>query len=240
MSFEEFETAAWAEWERIPERFKEGIDGLIVRRKAKPHRGAPGAYTLGECLTESYPSDFGGPDTIRSAVVLYWGSFRALAEEDPSFDWRTELWETLTHELQHHLESLAADEALLDLDYAMDEHFKREDGQPFDPFYYRGGEPHDDGWYRVEDLWFLERPADAPIQQFDWAKRRYEVHVPDRTADVTFVVIHGVKEAPAALNLVLVRPRGLGSLLRSALGRATWRVDELDVDAREIPREDPE
>lgn len=241
MTYEEFEARAWAEWERIPEAYKEGVDGLILRRKEKRHPSAPGAYTLGECLTESYPSEFGGPDTIRSAVVLYWGSFRRLSREDPAFDWRGELWETLTHELQHHLESLAADEALLDLDYAVDEHFKRQDGQPFDPYYYRGGEARDDGWYRVDDLWFLERPADAPLQQFDWKERRYEVRVPDTSADVTYAVVtQGVRNAPGELTLVMVRSRGLRSLLRAAMGRSDATVAELEVQAREIAREDAE
>ena len=95
----EFERLALAYWEEIPERFKEGIDGVRVLRRSKPHDELPDVYTLGECVTEAYPSDFGGPETIRSAVVLYHGSFAALSELDPDFDWKEELWETLTHEL---------------------------------------------------------------------------------------------------------------------------------------------
>ncbi|MGH7505187.1 MAG: metallopeptidase family protein [Longimicrobiales bacterium] len=107
MTFDVFERHARSEWDRIPDRYREGIDGLVVERDAKPHPDAPDVYTLGECVTEAYPSDFGGPDTIRSAVVLYYGSFLRLSRLDETFDWEEEVWETLTHELQHHLESLA-------------------------------------------------------------------------------------------------------------------------------------
>ena len=86
----------------------------------------PDVYTLGECVTESYPSDFGGPETTRSVVVLYYGSFFRVSRQDDAFDWEVELWETLTHELQHHLESLAADDSLIDMDYAADENYRRE------------------------------------------------------------------------------------------------------------------
>ena len=140
MRFREFEELAFAHWDRIPEEYKEGIDGVRVLRRAQAHADLPDVYTMGECVTESYPSDYGGPDTIRSAVVLYWGSFNALSELDREFDWEDELWETLTHELRHHLESLAAEDALEGVDYAADENFKRFEGEPYDPLFYRSGE----------------------------------------------------------------------------------------------------
>ena len=80
------------------------MDGLVIDRQARPHPRTRDIYTLGECVTEAYPSDFGGPDTVRSAVVLYYGSFLRLSRLDPAFDWSEEIWETLTHELRHHLE----------------------------------------------------------------------------------------------------------------------------------------
>lgn len=140
MRFREFEELAFAHWDRIPDEYKEGIDGVRVARRAQAHADLPDVYTMGECVTESYPSDYGGPDTIRSAVVLYWGSFNALSELDRDFDWEGELWETLTHELRHHLESLAAEDALEGVDYAADENFKRFEGEPYDPLFYRSGE----------------------------------------------------------------------------------------------------
>ena len=139
MDFETFERLAGEYWERIPHGYRTGVDGLRVLPDALPHGDLPDVFTLGECVTEAYPSDFGGPDTIRSAVVLYHGSFRELAARDAAFDWEHELWETLTHELRHHLESLASEDALEDVDYAADENFKRLNDEPFDPYFHQRG-----------------------------------------------------------------------------------------------------
>lgn len=241
MQYEEFERRAWRDWERIPDEYRQGIDGLIVERHAQPHPSLPDVYTLGECATESYPSDFGGPDTVRSAIVLYYGSFLRLSRLDPDFDWDAELWETLTHELQHHLESLAADDSLIDMDYAADENFKRGQGRPFDPTFYRYGEPVD-GAFRVEDEYFVEvedeATAAAGALRFDWAGERYRLE-PSRPrdsrgagADFTFIeVAGGVREMPAALHVVVVARPGWRDTLRSLFGRRAPRVAHYDARA---------
>ena len=141
MRFAAFRAAAERAYGEIPERFKTGIEGLIVSRDVVPSPGLPDVYTLGECLTESWPSDWQGPDTTRSSVVLYWGSFESLSEHDPEFDWDDEIWETLTHELRHHLESLADEDRLEEVDYAMDQGFHRAEGLVFDPGTTRGVTP---------------------------------------------------------------------------------------------------
>lgn len=226
MRFSEFEQLARAEWERIPDRFKGGIDALVVERDARPHPGRSGVWTLGECVTETYPSDFGGPDTTRSAVVLYYGSFRRLADQEDDFPWQQEIWETLTHELRHHLESLAAEDALDNMDVAVEENFKRTDGEPFDPFFYRLGEELADGWYRVEESWFLERPLpEGGDISFEWEGKNWRVNVPATDADVLFLDIDGVDDPPYELCLVLLRQRRLGARLRAAL-KGGWRVDQ--------------
>lgn len=219
MRHREFEELAFAHWDRIPEEYKQGIDGVRVLRRSKAHDELPDVYTLGECVTEAYPSDYGGPDTTRSAVVLYWGSFSALAELDPDFDWEDELWETLTHELRHHLESLAAEDALEDVDYAADENFKRYEGEPFDPFFHRNGEPAPaeerprvllgsasstapdaarpmlPAW-RVETDWFFELewsaawPPSGPVV-LEWLGARHAFELPEPEAAVTFVALSG-------------------------------------------------
>lgn len=97
MKFAEFERRARKAFEEIPEQFKEGIDGLEVSRETVSHPTLPEVYTLGQCVTEEHVSDFGGPETTRSIIVLYWGSFRELAELHAQFDWDKETWETLTH-----------------------------------------------------------------------------------------------------------------------------------------------
>lgn len=230
MRFEEFEARAHEMWEEIPAEFKQGIDGLIVERDARPHPSIRDVYTLGECLTESYLSDYGGPDTIRSAVVLYYGSFWRLSRLDPEFDWESELWETLTHELQHHLESLASEDDLVGVDYAADENFKRREGEPFDPLFYRSGERLEGAsgergptGYRVEREVFLEieypasREPDAWVA-FEWEGRRYRVRRPSRIGDVCYIELDGV-DSDDDLTLVLVRKRGLGASLRDWFAR---------------------
>ena len=235
MRFEEFERRAREEWERIPDDYKAGIDGLVVERQANPHPRTPDVYTLGECLTEAYPSDFGGPDTTRSSLVLYYGSFLRLSRLDPAFDWAEELWETLTHELKHHLESLATEDALIDLDYAVDENFKRQEGEAFDPFFYRAGEPLGDGRFRLERSVFVERaapPAGEPLA-FDVDGVAYRVAAPKAAADVTFVTLTGdVDPDLEELCLVLVRPATIGRALRSLFGRGRAAAAEVEAPVR--------
>jgi hypothetical protein len=237
MKFDTFERRAREEWERIPEDYKTGVDGVVVAREAKPHPDSVDVYTLGECVTESYPSDFGGPDTTRSWVVLYYGSFRRLSRMDDTFDWEEEIWETLTHELQHHLESLADEEALLDLDYAMDQGFRRAEGEPFDPFYYRGGTPAGEGVYRVEKTLYIERPleADAGTTMFEVGGVRYRVPVPAADADVVFVDVTAGLDAPAPpVTLVLVRRHGWREAVRALFRRREAGVCEVEATAERV------
>ena len=192
MKFSEFEELAWRYWDEIPETYKEGVDGLVIERDALPHPTLPEIYTLGECVTEAYPSGFGGPDTIRSYVLLYYGSFWRLSRQSPDFDWEDELWETLTHELQHHLESLAEEDALIAMDYANDENFKRLDGEPFDPFFYRSGEEVAEGVWRVErDVFFEQRyPASRePGAEVEivWHGEPYRLVRPAELGDICFI-----------------------------------------------------
>ncbi|MGH7545632.1 MAG: metallopeptidase family protein, partial [Gemmatimonadota bacterium] len=135
-----FERRAEAMFREIPARYREGVDGVRVRPERVPHPELPEIFTLGECRTEEWPSPYGGPGALHSSVVLYHGSFVALAAAEPEFDWEAELWETLTHELRHHLESRANEDALERLDYAEDQGYARAAGEPFDPLFYRSGE----------------------------------------------------------------------------------------------------
>src|SRR5690606_38204115 len=140
MDFSTFETRAREMYREVPEHFLEGIDGLEVSRRTEAHPTLQDIYTLGECLTEQYPSEFGGAGEVRSIVVLYYGSLLALSRLDEEFDWEGELYETLTHEVRHHLESLATEDALEEIDYAEDQNFRRREGERFDPAFYRAGE----------------------------------------------------------------------------------------------------
>jgi len=234
MTFEHFEQRSAELWQQIPPEYRAGVDGVRVAREARAHPTLPDVYTLGECLTESYPSDFGGPETTRSLVVLYYGSFWRLSRRDAEFDWEEELWETLTHELQHHLESLAADDTLEDVDYAADENFKRLDGRSFDPFFFRAGERLESGWFRVEGDHFREYEAGTPELEFEWEGERYRVAVPAEGADVLFLEIEPEEPLPAGLVLVVTRQPGALRLLRSFFTGEQRRVAEYEVSAERL------
>lgn len=256
MRFADFEALAWQYWDEIPAQYREGVDGLVIERDAREHPTLPEVYTLGECLTEDYPSEYGGPDTIRSAVVLYYGSFLRVSRQSPDFDWEEELWETLTHELQHHLESLAREAALEGLDYAMDENFKRLEGEPFDPFFYRSGTSVAPGVWQVERDTFLEREfrteeefrSEEELSEreggerrlgFEWRGVSYGAGVAGPLGDVTFVWIEeGVERGPGEeLYLVLVRRRGALRALRAYLSGRRLEVVEGAAAARRQPND---
>ena len=240
MKFAEFRAFAERVYEEIPERYREGIEGLIVSREAAKHPELADVFTLGECLTESWPSEWQGPETTRSSVVLYWGSFRNVAARDEDFDWEEEIWETLTHELRHHLESLAAEDQLEDVDYAADEGFKREDGLPFDPWYYQSGEPAGPGVYRVEEQIFVEQlwesaAFDAADEVgFTWDGRPWVIPRPDRLGDLHFVLVDGVVPDREVLELVLVRRRSWWEQVKGAVGAGELEV--LESAATAVPR----
>lgn len=216
------------------------MDGLTVRPEALPHPTLSEVYTLGHCLTERYPSDWGGPDTIRSIVVLYHGSFRALAALDPDFDWEEELWETLTHEVRHHLETLAREDELERLDYAVDEALKRDQGEAFDPLYYRYGREAAPGIYQVEYDFFLEQEWDeddfekAPWIEFSWHGNRWRIPRPETLGDLHYVWVWGVDVGPGTLQLVLVRKRGWRRLLREWRRREEPELWESEAEAEPL------
>ena len=155
MKFDHFSRSAEAAFEAIPAEYRAGIDGLVVSREAEPHPELPDIWTLGVCETESYPSDWVGPDTTRSVVRLFYGSFRQLARQDPDFDWMAEIHETVEHEVRHHLEWLAGGDELGDVDEAMDESFKRFEGLEWDPWYYQKGDRLAGGGFAVEDRRYM-------------------------------------------------------------------------------------
>jgi hypothetical protein len=175
--------------------------------------------------------------------VLYWGSFRSLAARDPDFDWEEELWETLTHELRHHLESLAGSDDLEDVDYAMDQLFNRNEGLTFDPWYYQRGDDLKGGVFRIERSWYLEQlwRADdfdqAEALHFDWRGTRYRVPRPATLGDVHFVWVEGVESGEDTLELVLVRKRSWWEDARRLLG--TYKPQVLESEAVAEPCDTP-
>jgi predicted Zn-dependent protease with MMP-like domain len=240
MDLDRFERVARRFWDEIPDEYMEGIDGLVIHKEALPHPVQAGIHTLGMCLTESYPSDWMGPETSRSVVALYWGSFRKVAAEDPAFDWEQEIWETLTHELRHHLEWLAREDQLEAVDYAMDESFKRAAGEDFDPWYYQSGDPIAPGVYRVEydvyleQEWTPEALAAAGEVRFHWHGAEYAIPAPAELGDLHYVWINGVDTGLGWLQVVLVRKRGWWEKAKRALAREA--MDLLESEAEAEPR----
>jgi len=116
MRFKDFRAMVEEMVEEIPDGFMRGLHGVHVLREAKPEEGFVDVWRLGEYLDPG-PDDFLGAGVgLGRHVVLYYGSFVEVADGDPGFDWEAEAWETLTHELQHHVESLAGDARLIDQD----------------------------------------------------------------------------------------------------------------------------
>jgi len=240
MDLKEFERQARRAFDEIPEDFKEGIDGLTVSRDAPTHPTLPEVFTLGHCVTEEHLSEYGSPDTTRSTIVLYWGSFRELSKRDPDFDWEAELWETLTHEIRHHLESLAGDDALEDVDYAADELYNRQEGLEFDPWYYQRGQSLGGGVYVVEGRSYLEMPQDARAFaaageiDFRWRGRRYRLQRPEELGDVHFVRALGDDFEDEEVELVLVRRRSSWESLKRLARRSAPVVLESEGEVERL------
>lgn len=167
-------------WHEIPADAREGVDGLTIEPEAASHPDFNWVYTMGECLTEAWPSGAGGDGDVRSELVLYHGSFRALAEEDPDFDWEGELWETILHELLHHRESAAGEAGLDEVDWAHEQNLRRLAGEPFDPDFCRAVPSGPDGVVKLESELFVESviPENADEAAFEWRGRRYAVEAP--------------------------------------------------------------
>lgn len=188
-SVDSFRSAASEMWGRIPTRFRAGVEALVVEEEAVRHPELPGIFTLGECVSDHWPSAYSeeGGD-VRSRVVLYYGSFRELAARDPAFDWHGEIWETLLHELLHHREFAAAEEGLEAYDAALDQNFRRHAGLDFDPDFYRWVPADASGAVRIESETFVESTVPAGSRQvtFRWRERGFDLRVPG-TDQVLFV-----------------------------------------------------
>lgn len=203
MTREAFERMVRRMAERVPAEYFDGVTEVTVSPRAVPHPTRAEIYTLGECIP--LPLEGEGPEAVQSRVVLYHGSFRALAELDPDFAWEEEAWETLTHELRHHVEWRARREDLERFDRAAEQNFARIDGEPFDPLFYLDGDSPVEGVHQVDDDWFLDRLVRRVPEQvvFNWHGRHYAADVPAGTTLPAYLLVDGVQEPPAG-DLVLV------------------------------------
>jgi len=189
----------------VPPEFRDGIVAIDVSAKALPHPVHGDVYTLGECV----PLEWSGSGAdLHSRIILYYGSFASLARLG-DFDWREEAWETLTHELRHHLEWRANVDALAAYDWAAEQNFARQEGHPFDPLFFRSGEVLHDGIWKVDDDVFIEwAPGAGSGEQEDlvWHGRRYRVSIPSAGQAPLFLTVAGLVDPPPGDAILVVKP----------------------------------
>lgn len=215
----------------VPEEFLDGISDITVSPRVLPHPTRADIYTLGHCIP-FHAGDTGASEEIQSRVVLYHGSFRALAELDAEFDWRTETWDTLTHELRHHLEWRAREGALEDFDAAAEENFARQEGEEFDPLFHLAGEKVAEGVYQVDDDFFIDQVVGRLSEElsFGWHGRAYRAAMPVGATLPAFLTVDGVTDPPPGDLVVVCRRRtGLLNFLRQGrvfVGRVAAKAED--------------
>lgn len=123
MTYEAFEQAVTDMLADIPDEFLQGLQGVHVLEHAKPEP-FEGVFRLGEYLDPGPDAFLGTNVGLGRHIALYYGSFVEIAQGQPAFDWETELWETITHELRHHVESRAGDVSLIEDDLERERRFK--------------------------------------------------------------------------------------------------------------------
>ena len=246
MDFDTFERRAREIFDRIPEELRHGVEYVAVERKRVPHPTIPDVFTLGECATGELDLGLDLPASTRSGVHLYHGSFRALAKLDPDFDWEEELRETVLHEVRHHRESTAGEDALEDLDWAEDENFKRRDAKAFDPSFYRAGEPVADGAWEVDGDLFVEVEisarefADTDEVELTVGGEEVVVPLPDRLGDVHFLYLDGHWSDDHDVAVVFVRKRGTWEQLRSLVSTRAPEVLQSSIDFADVRLDEEE
>lgn len=229
MRLSDFETMVRHQLTEIPPEFLDGIAEVTVSPRSVPHPDREGIWTLGECIP--LPGDDGDPRHLQSRVVLYHGSFQALALESAGFDWTVEAWETLTHEIRHHVEWKARAPDLEAYDRAAEANFARQDGEAFDPGFYLDGALRPDGSWQVDDDVFLERLVSGVPDQvrMRWLGADYDLTVPPGATLPAFLLVGGIKPAPEGeVVLVLTEKRGLRGLFQRP------KVFQAEVEARRL------
>lgn len=201
-------------WDEIPVSAREGVERVTCVDEALSHPDFADVYTMGECATDTWPDGYGEGD-VRSELLLYFGSFEALAEADSAFDWEDELWETILHELLHHREAAAGQSGLEDFDWAEEQNQLRRAGRDFDPAFYRAVPAGPDGVVKLDSEMFLETEVgrDGAEAGFEWRGQAYTVRVP---ADIGVAFVEVSNLAAGRLCVVVRRHRPWWRALRRA------------------------
>ena len=208
MRLADFENMVRRLCDEVPADFFDGIAEVVVSPRVVPHPERADVFTLGECIP--LPLQVGsGVDGLQSQVVMYYGSFAALAGLEQGMDWRREAWETLTHELRHHLEWRAHAPDLEEFDWAVEHNFARHDGEPFDPTFFLSGASEGEDRYSVDDDVFIDRIVSSIPQsiEFSWQGQEYRIEPPQDAELPCFLVVEGVSDPPAGELVIVLRRR---------------------------------
>ncbi len=219
MRLDDFERLVQRLLAEVPPEFLTGVAGVSVSPRTLPHPERAEIYTLGECIP--VPAEQQGEGEIQSRVVLYHGSFRALAAQREDFHWREEAWETLTHELRHHLEWRARVPDLEAFDWAAEQNFARGDGEAFDPLFHLSAERVGGAAYRLDDDYFLDQVVTSlpGVARFRWHGRGFRATIPAGATLPAFLTVTGVADPPpGALVLVLRRKARWRDIFRRVTG----------------------
>jgi zinicin-like metallopeptidase len=233
LKFADFRTMVEHLAQDVPREFRDGIVAIDVSPKAVPDPVRGGVYTLGECIPLEWS---GNGANLQSRIVLYHGSFAAVARSHAgASEWRQEAWDTLAHELRHHLEWRADVDALEAYDWAAEQNFARGEGQAFDPVFYRSGERLAEGVYKVDDDVFIEKNyRDGGRGRGDevvWHGRHYRVPMPAGTQPPLFLSLEGLLPLPAGDVIVVVpaRPSLLNLWRRHGVTSQAVAVEPIDA-----------
>ncbi len=214
MDLRDFRTMVDRMVTEVPPKYLDGVFAIEVSSRTVRHPVYASVFTMGECIPVE-----AAEDPPPSRVVLYHGSFQELARERRDFDWRAEAWETLTHELRHHLEWRARSGDLDAYDWAAEQNFRRQEGQPFDPLFYLSGERVADGVYCVDDDLFFDRPVkgSGPEQvEIEWHAQTFRSEAPRRPLPL-YLALGGLDPAPVGEVVIVMRRKpGVLDLFRRA------------------------
>jgi hypothetical protein len=185
----------------VPREYLNGVAAIDVSPRTVPNPEHPDVFTLGECV----PMGTGADEEI-SRIVLYHGSFRAVAQLDSGFDWEGETRETLLHEVRHHLEWKARADDLEAYDWAVAQNHLRLDGKRYDLLFYQAGERLAADVYQVEDDVFFERVVrDMPPEiAVTWQGCRYVGAVKPSSLPA-LVALEGLAVEPSGEVYVVLR-----------------------------------
>ena len=155
MNYDDFRERSAQMWEEIPDALKQGISGVWVEPGVEWDPEFPDVPLMGLCTPEASLFDVELAQVV-SRVQIFHGSFELVAQREPDFDWEAEIWETLTHELEHHLDWRQGHDRLGAHDDAQRENMMRRAGEPYSPWFHRFGEPLDDGVWAFDGDGFVE------------------------------------------------------------------------------------